>query len=224
MAFVLLGKLSPRSAAMHEIQRDPPLQALTPELIEKALIKIQKDLAALEEMLFSSISFMDRVDAAGILRTRTARDLGITGLAARASGIALDTRKIFPDIYNSFSFKVAKEQAGDAAARLKVRCRETKESMDIIKQCLEKLLLCAPSAKTAVQEKEGVAIGCAEAWRGPVLVWTRLDPGGKIERCKIVDPSFHNWEGLSFAVLGNIIPDFPLCNKSFDLSYPGNDL
>ena len=194
------------------------------ELIEKALIKIQKDLAALEEMLFSSISFMDRVDAAGILRTRTARDLGITGLAARASGIALDTRKIFPDIYNSFSFKVAKEQAGDAAARLKVRCRETKESMDIIKQCLEKLLLCAPSAKTAVQEKEGVAIGCAEAWRGPVLVWTRLDPGGKIERCKIVDPSFHNWEGLSFAVLGNIIPDFPLCNKSFDLSYPGNDL
>ena len=72
--------------------------------------------------------------------------------------------------------------------------------------------------------QEGFAIGCVEAWRGPVRVWTRINAQGKIERCKIVDPSFHNWEGLSFAVLGNIIPDFPLCNKSFDLSYSGNDL
>ena len=61
-------------------------------------------------------------------------------------------------------------------------------------------------------------------WRGPVLYWLETSPAGLIERCKIVDASFLNWQGLSFAVLGNIIPDFPLCNKSFDLSYPGNDL
>lgn len=193
-------------------------------LIRKAFTKIKKDFRALEEMLLSSVSFMDRVDTTGILRTKTARDLGITGLAARASGIGLDMRKVFPDIYHGLSFKMAKEQAGDAASRLKVRCSEVGESMGIIKQCLEKLDTCDAQIRGVTHEKSGVALGCVEAWRGPVLVWTRLGATGKIGRCKIVDPSFHNWEGLSYAVLGNIIPDFPLCNKSFDLSYSGNDL
>lgn len=193
-------------------------------LIREALIKIQKDLLALEDMLFSSISFMDRVDATGILRAKTARDLGVTGLAARASGIARDLRKIFSDIYSGLSFNVAKEHSGDVAARLKIRCSEVKESIDIIQQCLERLAACDSRTKSTGQEKKGAALGYIEAWRGPVLVWTRLNAEGKIERCKIVDPSFHNWDGLSFAVIGNIIPDFPLCNKSFDLSYSGNDL
>jgi Ni,Fe-hydrogenase III large subunit/Ni,Fe-hydrogenase III component G len=193
-------------------------------LIMGALAKVKKDFIALEEMLFSSISFMDRVDATGVLRLRTARDLGIMGLAGRASGIALDMRKVFPGIYNNFSFKMAKEHTGDVAARLKIRCSEVKESLNIIQHCLEKLDACSPELKMTGEEKGGFALGCVEAWRGPVLVWVRLNTKGKIERCKIVDPSFHNWDGLSFAVLGNIIPDFPLCNKSFDLSYSGNDL
>jgi Ni,Fe-hydrogenase III large subunit len=71
---------------------------------------------------------------------------------------------------------------------------------------------------------EGAALGFCEGWRGPVLYWVRLGRGGVIERCKIVDASFNNWQGLAYAVPGNIIPDFPLCNKSFNLSYPGNDL
>ena len=193
-------------------------------LIREELMKIQKDFLALEGMLFSSISFMDRVDSTGILRAKTACDLGITGLAARASGITQDLRKVFSDIYGSFSFNTAKEHSGDVAARLKVRCAEAKESINIIRQALERLDEAGPEIKAAGREKAGAALGCVEAWRGPVLVWTRLSAGGKIERCKIVDPSFHNWDGLSFAVLGNIIPDFPLCNKSFDLSYSGNDL
>ena len=204
------------------VQRD--IDKTKQELIYQALAKIKNDFLALEEMLFSSISFMDRVDSAGILRAKTARDLGITGFAARSSGIELDMRKILPGIYGNFSFKVIKEQAGDAAARLKVRCNEVKESINIIKQCLERLNICPPQIEQKAQGKGGFAIGCVEAWRGPVQVWTRINAQGKIERCKIVDPSFHNWEGLSFAVLGNIIPDFPLCNKSFDLSYSGNDL
>ena len=194
------------------------------ELIPKTLIIIQKDLLDLEEILFSSVSFMDRADATGVLRAKTARDLGITGPAARASGITQDLRKVFSDIYGSFSFNTAKEHSGDVAARLKVRCAEAKESINIIRQALERLDEAGPEIKAAGREKAGAALGCVEAWRGPVLVWTRLSAGGKIERCKIVDPSFHNWDGLSFAVLGNIIPDFPLCNKSFDLSYSGNDL
>lgn len=196
-------------------------------IIHEALLKIQKDFTALEEMLFSSTSFMDRVDATGILRTKTARDLGITGLAGRASSIAQDMRKIFPGIYSALSFNMVKEHSGDVAARLKVRCNEVKESVSIIQQCLEKYRRAdAPDLQTKItgEVKEGIALGYTEAWRGPVLVWTRINAKGRIERCKIVDPSFHNWDGLSFAVLGNIIPDFPLCNKSFDLSYPGNDL
>jgi Ni,Fe-hydrogenase III large subunit/Ni,Fe-hydrogenase III component G len=193
-------------------------------LITASLTKIEKDLRALEKMLFSSVSFMDRVDTTGVLRTKTARDLGITGLAARASGIGLDMRKVFPALYHGLDFRMAKEQAGDVAARLKVRCTEVKESAGIIRQCMKYLAACDTRLKTDSRERGGIALGCVEAWRGPVLVWTRLDAAGRIERCKIVDPSFHNWEGLSFAVLGNIIPDFPLCNKSFDLSYSGNDL
>lgn len=193
------------------------------KLLSETLVGIQKDLLSLEEMLFSSISFMDRIDATGILHTKTARDLGITGLAARASGLALDMRKVFPGIYSGLFFNTAKESSGDVAARLKVRCAEVKESINLIGQSLGKLEISDPQIKVTGR-KEGVALGCIEAWRGPVLVWTRLDAEGVIERCKIVDPSFHNWEGLAYAVLGNIIPDFPLCNKSFDLSYSGNDL
>ncbi len=194
------------------------------ELILQTLTKIQKDFLALEEMLFSSVSFMDRVDATGILRAKTARDLGITGLTARASGIGFDMRKISKGIYDSIAFKVIKEHSGDVAARLKVRCNEVKESLNIIHQCLERINGSGQQIRQDAQEKEGFAIGCTEAWRGPVRVWTRINTQGMIERCKIVDPSFHNWEGLCYAVLGNIIPDFPLCNKSFNLSYSGNDL
>lgn len=200
------------------------IDAAKSALITAALAKVEKDFHALEEMLFSSVSFMDRADATGILRTKTARDLGITGIAARASGIGLDMRKVFPALYHGLNFKMAKEQAGDVSARLKVRCDEAKESLGLIRQCLEKLASCDAQTKAAVAGGGGFALGCVEAWRGPVLVWVRLDTAGRIERCKIVDPSFHNWEGLSYAVLGNIIPDFPLCNKSFDLSYSGNDL
>ncbi|MDD5255140.1 MAG: NADH-quinone oxidoreductase subunit C, partial [Candidatus Omnitrophica bacterium] len=193
-------------------------------LIRSELAGIEKDFLELQKMLFSSVSFMDRVDATGILRTKTARDLNITGVAARASGIALDMRKDLPSIYRDLSFTAAKGQAGDVAARLKVRCDEVDGSLGLIRQCLDKLSSSDTPLRSAVQEKEGFALGCVEAWRGPLRVWTRLDAHGRLLRCKIVDPSFQNWEGLAFAVLGNIIPDFPLCNKSFDLSYSANDL
>lgn len=194
-------------------------------LVREALGKIEKDMLQLEGMLYSSTSFMDRVDSTGILRTKTARDLGITGLAARASAIPTDMRKILPGIYNGLSFNLIKEHTGDVLARLKARFDEVKESSCLIKQCLGLLEKEAGAASAVFKEDaEGFGIGCVEAWRGPVFVWTALNKEGVIERCKIVDPSFRNWEALSFAVLGNIVPDFPLCNKSFDLSYSGNDL
>lgn len=194
------------------------------KLILEALVELEKDFLSLQEMLFSSVSFMERVDATGILRAKTARDLGITGLAARASGGGLDMRRASRGVYDGLSFKVIKENAGDVAARLKARCAEVGESAGIIKQCLEKLSGCEAQIKRDFSKRAGFAMGCVEAWRGPLRVWARINAQGEIARCKIVDPSFQNWEGLAYSVLGNIIPDFPLCNKSFDLSYSGNDL
>ena len=192
--------------------------------IRKTLDGVLDDFAELEKMLFASISFMDRVDSTGVLRIETARDLGVTGVAARASGIGLDMRKVFGGIYDNFSFQTVKEHTGDVAARLKVRFGEVKESMSIIDQCLKRLEAENSGIKIEPVISEGFGMGCVEAWRGALCMWVRINAQGKIERCKIVDPSFLNWEALSFAVLGNIIPDFPLCNKSFDLSYSGNDL
>ncbi len=185
---------------------------------------VREDFVNLKEMLYSSVSFMDRVDDTGVLRKKTAEDLGVVGLAARASGISLDLRKIFPGIYGKVNFKLVKQEKGDVLARLTVRIEEFMESIELIKQFVSKLQSSKAQALSKMQVKEGFALGYVEGWRGPVLYWLKIDKSGLIERCKIVDASFHNWRGLSYAVLGNIIPDFPLCNKSFDLSYAGNDL
>jgi len=195
--------------------------------LSAALKKIGRDFIELEKILYSSISFMDRVDTTGILRRKTAEDFGVVGLCARASGIPTDLRSLFSAEYKEAGFVLAVEQSGDVLARLKVRISEFKESCRLIECFLEKIssgtASTAPGA-AAPQMKAGQALGYAEGWRGPVLYWLKTDASGSIERCKIVDPSFHNWQGLTYAVLGNIIPDFPLCNKSFDLSYSGNDL
>ncbi|MEI8349529.1 MAG: NADH-quinone oxidoreductase subunit C [Candidatus Omnitrophota bacterium] len=193
-------------------------------LIKSSLGAFAKDFEELKNILFSSVSFMDRVDGTGILRKKTAEDFGVVGLCARASGIAADLRKDFTGIYDKVKFHSEKQETGDVLARLNLRILECEESMRLIEQFLrivggsENKILIRP------QPKAGFALGYIESWRGPVLYWVKIDAQGFIERCKIVDPSFHNWPALAYAVLGNIIPDFPLCNKSFDLSYAGNDL
>ncbi|MDD5436710.1 MAG: NADH-quinone oxidoreductase subunit C [Candidatus Omnitrophica bacterium] len=187
---------------------------------------ILKDFGELKDMLYNSVSFMDRVDTAGILKKKTAEDLGVIGLAARASGIPMDIRKDFPGgTYKKVRFDVIKESGGDCLARLNVRTAEFAGSAGMILQFAD-ILKCGGQKLFADHPavRPGSGLGYVESWRGAVLYWVKLDEKGTIERCKIVDPSFHNWEALSFAVLGNIVPDFPLCNKSFDLSYSGNDL
>ena len=193
------------------------------KLLFDSLREIMHDFREVVKILNSSVSFMDRVDSAGMLGKKTAEDLGIVGLAARASGIPLDLRKCFPGVYHEGRFKLITEQSGDVLARLKVRILEFEESANLIEEFLSKISL-EKENYSIPQKKAGTALGYAEGWRGPVLYWLKTDASGLIERCKIVDPSFHNWQGLSFAAPGNIIPDFPLCNKSFDLSYSGNDL
>lgn len=184
---------------------------------------LKQDFNELVEILYSSVSFMDRVDKTGILRRKTAEDLGVSGLIARASGIPADLRKFFPGVYQEARFKMAIQESGDVLARLRVRVDEFQESCRLVEEFAARLNS-GEKLKAEFKPRAGSGLGYAEGWRGPVLYWLKIDSAGLIQRCKIVDPSFLNWQGLSYAVLGNIIPDFPLCNKSFDLSYAGNDL
>lgn len=193
------------------------------QFMRQELSAIIKEHSELKKMLYGSVSFMDRADDTGVLRKKTAEDIGIIGLAGRASGINLDLRKVFPDVYKDSGFHPVKQERGDCLSRLKVRIDEVEESIRLINYFSDKIKPFKAAAKIDISKYNGSALGAIEGWRGPVLYWVEIS-NGVIDRCKVVDASFHNWQGLSFAVLGNIIPDFPLCNKSFDLSYAGNDL
>ncbi|MFA5144496.1 MAG: NADH-quinone oxidoreductase subunit C [Candidatus Omnitrophota bacterium] len=193
------------------------------QMLLRSLKSLKKDFSELTKILYSSVSFMDRVDTTGLLRRKTAEDLGAVGLSARACGIPMDLRKYFSGVYKEAGFKMALQESGDVLARLRIRVLEFEESCRLIEEFARKLNKDG-EITSELKPRGGSALGYSEGWRGPVLYWLKTDPTGQIRRCKVVDPSFFNWQGLSYAVLGNIIPDFPLCNKSFDLSYSGNDL
>jgi Ni,Fe-hydrogenase III large subunit len=193
------------------------------QLLLRAVDALSEDMGELKQMLAESVSFMDRVDTTGTLSPEVAEDLGVSGVAARASGICRDLRKDFPGIYADAGFEPTCQTSGDAAARLLVRIGEFEASAQLIKKFAAQIgtgALVAEGRPAA----EGTALGYAEGWRGAMLYWLKIGDDGKIARCKVTDASFHNWQGLAHAVPGNIIPDFPLCNKSFNLSYSGNDL
>jgi Ni,Fe-hydrogenase III large subunit len=185
----------------------------------------EKQFDDLIRLMVDAGTFTDRVDGTGILSQQAARDLGIVGMAARASGVDGDLRRDHPnDAYDGLRFEVPVEEGGDARARLMVRAREIEQSLVILHQVLAALPdtpLTAPMPER-LPPSSG-ALGWVEAWRGPCIHWIATDGRGDIARVKITDPSFLNWPGLVHAVPGNIIPDFPVINKSFNLSYSGND-
>ena len=176
-------------------------------------------------MLIDAGTFTDRVDGTGILTTRAARDLGIVGMAARASGIDGDFRRDHPhDAYADLRFDVPVEAGGDVRARLMIRAREVEQSLSILRQALVALpdTPCR-AAVPAHLPADASALGWAEGWRGPIVHWVATDTEGRLARVKVTDPSSFNWPGLTHAVPGNIVPDFPVINKSFNLSYSGTD-
>jgi len=149
----------------------------------------------------------------------------VLGFVARASGLDLDARRDQPfAAYDELSFEVPVLDSGDVKARTLIRIREARESVKLIAQAVEGLpggpLASAPGALPASEP----AFSLVEAWRGRIIHWLMADGRGRLERVKILDPSFLNWRPLSYALLKNIVPDFPLCNKSFNQSYSGNDL
>src|SRR5690606_25722345 len=148
-----------------------------------------------------------------------ARKLGVVGLSARASGQPQDWRsslRVPP--FDAIAVQPMVRRQGDVAARVAVRFDELHSSLDLCRT----LLVCMPEGLVVVDPGDvnaaDIAIGAVEGWRGPVLVAVRVDAGGRITRCHPHDPSWHNWPALEYAVLDNIVPDFPLINKSFNLS------
>ncbi|HYT75474.1 MAG TPA: NADH-quinone oxidoreductase subunit C [Vicinamibacterales bacterium] len=187
----------------------------------------QKAFDELVRLLIDAGTFTDRVDGTGILSTQAARDLGVVGMVARASGVDADFRRDHPfDGYETLRFTVPVEEGGDVRARLMVRAREVEQSLSIVQQALDVLAGSPETLIAAVPEQlpsRSSALGWVEAWRGPITHWISTDTDGVIDRVKVTDPSFLNWPALVHAVPGNIIPDFPVINKSFNLSYSGND-
>ena len=205
------------------VRRD--LTAENRDRLRAHLRTFEKEFDDLMGLLIDSGTFTDRVDGTGVLTTQAARDLGIVGMAARASGVDTDLRRDHPfDAYEGLRFEVPVEEAGDVRARLMVRAREVGQSLLILRQVLEALPDTALAARMFDRlPPRSSALGWVEAWRGPCVHWIATDERGGFERVKITDPSFLNWPGLAHAVPGNIVPDFPVINKSFNLSYSGND-
>ncbi len=166
----------------------------------------------------------DRFRETGILTHETAWNLDAAGLAARASGIPHDLRADFPwPPYDKLSVKVSMQTSGDVAARVAVRFAEVLESLRVCRALVANIP--GGDIRIAVPDAEPglLGVGVIEGWRGPVLIAVETGSKGSIRRCHPHDPSWQNWPLLEYAILGNLVPDFPLINKSFNLSYSGHD-
>jgi Ni,Fe-hydrogenase III large subunit/Ni,Fe-hydrogenase III component G len=192
------------------------------DLLEGAMVDLGLAFEPLVDSLKTSPSFLDRVETTGTLTLPMAKDLRATGPVARASGWDRDTRRDFPyGAYGRLGFLVPVRREGDVLARLNVKVEEVRESISMVKQCLDHLR--EGQLRCEVAPPEGFGLGLVEAPRGELAHCIHFQ-AGRITRYKVRDPSFCNWPTMERAVLGNIVPDFPLINKSYNLSYAGNDL
>jgi len=179
---------------------------------------------SLVELIENSSSTRDRLEGTGILTPAVAHDLGVVGIAGRASGFDHDLRRDFPHVaYDRVKFHVPVYQVGDVEHRMQVRIDEVRESLAIIRQLVADLPGGALRIEIGELPAGRTALGWVEGWRGEIYHWIRTAPGNRLARCKVKDPSLQNWPALSHAILGNIVPDFPVVNKSFNLSYSGTD-
>ncbi|WP_327109239.1 hydrogenase large subunit [Nonomuraea glycinis] len=185
------------------------------------LAAIGADVAEIADLALGHTVVADRFTGTGILPPRAARDLGTLGYVARASGLDLDARRDHPFV-DLGPFPVATRTDGDVLARFQVRAQEIGTSIELITRLLGGI---APgTAGASLSQDTASGVGIVEGWRGAIVHRVQLAADGTLARVKIVDPSFVNWPALPIALNGAIVPDFPLVNKSFNLSYAGNDL
>jgi Ni,Fe-hydrogenase III large subunit len=188
------------------------------------LAEVRRIFPGLIELYDNTASLQDRTVTTGILRPELASQFGAGGYVGRASGRAFDARRVLTYApYDKLSFEVPVLDTGDVNARVWIRIREVEQSLSLIDQ----ILAAAPSGaiKARIRKtKPCEGLGVAEAFRGDVLVWLRLDGNGRVARCHLRDASWFQWPLLEAAIDGNIVADFPLCNKSFNCSYSGHDI
>ncbi len=203
------------------------------EIIERAvktLNKVEKDVDRMTNTMFKNSTVMSRLEKTGTVSMERAKEIGLVGMAAKASGVNLDSRFDFPDKWMSELNFVKRpiKATGDVNARFILRYKEIKQSIKMVKAIFEEL---KKHGQEPIITKDNnnltpdtIAISIVEGWRGEIIHIAMTDNQGNLSRYKIKDPSFNNWYGLALAVRNNGVSDFPLCNKSFNLSYSGNDL
>ena len=187
--------------------------------------RVAAEVATLRGIYDEHAGLQDRFRTCGRVTPELAARLGLVGMAARASGQARDLRCDFAAApWEALAVCKAGATGGDVAARVAVRFDELAESLRLVRSIVDHLP--EGDVRTPVPDvpPHRLGLGCVEGWRGPVLAALEAGPGGTIRRCHPHDPSWSNWPVLEHAVIGNIVPDFPLINKSFNLSYSGQDL
>lgn len=189
---------------------------------------VKKTVEKMTRATLKSSTVMSRFEKTGSVSRDTARELNLVGMIARSCGSTLDTRFDFKDEWYKDLSRKQFSATNDAYSRFRIRYKETMESISYIKKFL-KMLEKFESEPLKVEVKNELApnsfvVSIVEGWRGELVHVATTNEQGKLTRYKIKDPSFNNWYGLSMALRGNGISDFPLCNKGFDLSYCGFDL
>lgn len=201
---------------------------ITPAMAQEAgdrLTRLRMELVPAADLMFGNASVQARLEGVGQLTREKCVELGLVGPTARACGVPRDVRHDHP--YGVFRFAhipVSTAWAGDVLARCLVRRLEVLRSVDFVIEQLEHLPGGAVRVECGALRPDELTVVMTEGWRGEIVHAVVTDAAGAIRRYKVVDPSFHNWSGVAAALPGNQISDFPLCNKSFNLSYAGHDL
>lgn len=181
--------------------------------------------AALDDLVALALSntvLVDRFEGTAVLGAFDAQQMGTLGPVARASGRGVDARDAYGFVA-SRSFQVITQSGGDVMARFNQRVEESRMSIAMLLEYRERVNELAHGSR-AGHDPSYAGLGIVEGWRGMIVHRVEVAPSGAIARCHVIDPSFHNWPALSVSLADTIVPDFPLANKSFNLSYAGNDL
>ncbi len=204
---------------------------LTPEKIDtirRNVAEICRRYDEVRQDIKSSPTLLARYEQCGVVPRADMLRIGGVGMAARASGACRDIRASHPaGVYASIPHESIVKRHGDVMARLMVRCREVLQSADLIERLLADFTPVPNPSRPdyeAALAPESLAVGLVEGWRGEICHVAVTDAEGRIAAYKVKDPSLHNWLALALAVRGEGISDFPICNKSFNLSYCGHDL
>ncbi len=201
------------------------LDAALADRLRERLASAVRDARDACGLLWTAPSVIARFEGTGTLSAETAREVGLVGPAARASGIDRDVRRDLPTgIYGFSHIPVSTWQTGDVFARAQVRWLEVQRSFAFIEEQARSLPAGETRAPVGRAMPRKIAASLVEGWRGEICHVALTDAAGRLAAYKVVDPSFHNWFGLALAMRGGQVSDFPLCNKSFNLSYCGHDL